>query len=169
MDAPITGGGSSVCSGVPRVEIEASVVVVVPESLAGLGARVANARSPVARKTKPSLCSGSIARKAWASRLTASQSYLGIASSASSRRRSIRRCSPSLAMMGILAFEGGVVYRYRAWRQGLGIHVFPLGAQLPSGQTDWDYNAFKKDKVGKRVGRRVAGKAIGKAMRKLFK
>ena len=32
-----------------------------------------------------------------------------------------------------------------------------------------DYNAVKKDKVGKRVGRRVAGKATGKAMPKLFK
>ena len=32
-----------------------------------------------------------------------------------------------------------------------------------------DYNAVKKDKVGKRVGCRVAGKANGKAMRKLFK
>ena len=105
LDAPITGGESSVCSGVPRVEIEASVVVVVPESLAGLGARVANARSAVARKAKPSLCSGSIVRKAWASRLTASQSYLEIASSASSRRRSIRRCSPSLAMMGNISFR----------------------------------------------------------------
>jgi len=32
-----------------------------------------------------------------------------------------------------------------------------------------DYNAVKKDKVGKRVGCRAAGKASGKAMRKLFK
>ena len=33
-----------------------------------------------------------------------------------------------------------------------------------------DYNAVKRDKVGKRVGcRAAAGKATGKAMRKLFK
>jgi len=32
-----------------------------------------------------------------------------------------------------------------------------------------DYNAVKRDKVGKRVGCRAAGKATGKAMRKLFK
>ena len=32
-----------------------------------------------------------------------------------------------------------------------------------------DYNAFKKDKVGRRIGRRVAGKTTGKAFGKLFK
>jgi len=32
-----------------------------------------------------------------------------------------------------------------------------------------DYNAVKKDKVGRRVGRRVAGKVTGKAFQKLFK
>jgi len=32
-----------------------------------------------------------------------------------------------------------------------------------------DYNAVKKDKVGKRAGRRVAGKATGKATRNLSK
>ena len=32
-----------------------------------------------------------------------------------------------------------------------------------------DYNAVKKDRVGRRVGRRAAGKATGRAMRKLFR
>lgn len=32
-----------------------------------------------------------------------------------------------------------------------------------------DYNAVKKNKVGRRIGRRVAGKVTGRTLGKLFK